>query len=109
MGMNSMKVFKAFFKRKETYLGIAAALLFQIIFFSVWLTAYDGIDERVDQLKIAVFNDDEQQYGKSIAETLEKEAPFQVEGVSHFKKALNEMNQRTWDNTEHFFRGRSEW
>lgn len=92
-----MKVLKAFFKRKETYLGIAVALLFQIIFFSVWLTAYDGIDERLDQFNVAVFNNDEQACGQSIAETLEKEAPFQVEEVNHFKEALNDMDHRKWD------------
>src|SRR5699024_1942989 len=55
-----MKSLKSFFMLRETYFGLAAALAFQVIFFIVWLTAYDGVYDRIDQLNVAVVIEDTQ-------------------------------------------------
>lgn len=95
-----MKSLQAFFKKKETYLGIIAALAFQMIFFSVWLTAYDGVMDRTDQLKVAVINED-QAIGEQISDMIEKEAPFDITQVHDFKKVQKEMDQREWNMVIH--------
>ena len=42
-----------------TFIGIATAFAFLLIFF-VWMTAYDGVTDRVNQLKIGLVNEDNQ-------------------------------------------------
>lgn len=87
-----MKVFKDFFKQKETLLGISAAIAFQLIFVTVWLTGYDGVDERTDQFTIGIVNEDTV-LGEKIADELEDKAPFHVtryEGLSQAKETLDE-------------------
>lgn len=73
-----MRVLRSFFKISETYIGIAAAIAFQLIFFTVWMTAYDGVTERTGNLKVAIVNEDVQ-IGKTITEQLKAALPFQVE------------------------------
>ncbi|HEX6594683.1 MAG TPA: hypothetical protein VF095_08845 [Bacillota bacterium] len=70
-----MKALKQFFKIRETYVGIAATLAYQIIFFSVWLTAYDGVFERTDQLKVALVNEDAR-LGEVVSKAIEEKVPF---------------------------------
>lgn len=90
-----MKTLKAFFQRKETYLGIAVAIAFQVIFFSVWLTAYDGVTERTSELKIGVVNEDET-YGKMITQLMEQNAPFTVSTIENLETAKKELDEREW-------------
>lgn len=90
-----MKTLKAFFQRKETYLGIAVAIAFQVIFFSVWLTAYDGVTERTSELKIGVVNEDET-YGKMVTQLMEQNAPFTVSTIENLETAKKELDEREW-------------
>lgn len=64
-----MHTLKQFLQKRETYLGLAAAIAFQVIFFIVWLTAYDGVYDRVDQIEVAIITEDEQ-IGGLVEETL---------------------------------------
>lgn len=91
-----MNVFKQFFKTRETYIGIAAVLIFQLVFFSVWLTAYDGVSDRIDHLKIAVINEDDR-FGKTIASTIVEEVSFQAAEIQTLEEAKNEMDLRKWN------------
>ncbi|WP_340084205.1 ABC transporter permease [Siminovitchia sp. FSL H7-0308] len=88
-----MKELKAFFKVRTTYMGIMAAIMFQLIFFSVWLTAYKGVQDRTDHLSIGVVNED-QKNEMDIAKELGQTLPFQVKQYSTFKKASREMDER---------------
>ncbi|BAQ09618.1 ABC-2 type transporter [Bacillus sp. OxB-1] len=45
-----MKGLKALLNVRGTYIGISAAILFQLIFFAVWLTAYMGVQDRTDPI-----------------------------------------------------------
>src|SRR5699024_9855957 len=91
-----MKALKSFFKIRETYVGIAAALAFQIIFFSVWLTAYDGVFERTDQLKVALVTEDAR-FGEVVSKAIEEKVPFDSVRVDDLDKAKTEMDERKWN------------
>ncbi|MBO1581736.1 YhgE/Pip domain-containing protein [Bacillus sp. XF8] len=91
-----MNTLKQFFKMPGTYVGIVVALAFQLIFFCVWLTAYDGVNERADQMKIAIVNQDTN-IGSKIAEGLQKNLPFQVTKEKSMEKAKEEMDEHVYD------------
>lgn len=91
-----MKSLKALFHIRETYIGIAAAIAFQVIFFSVWMTAYDGVNDRMDQLKIGLVNEDEQ-LGIEMTNQLEKQLPFQIQPYTSIENAKSIMDERQID------------
>lgn len=91
-----MDTLKQFLKRPGTYVGMLVALSFQLIFFCVWLTAYDGVNERVDQMRIAIVNEDVN-IGNKIAEGLQRNLPFQVKAERSVEKANKEMNDHVYD------------
>ncbi|MDA1603108.1 YhgE/Pip domain-containing protein [Bacillus wiedmannii] len=91
-----MDTLKQFLKRPGTYVGMVVALSFQLIFFCVWLTAYDGVNERADQMRIAIVNGDGS-IGSKMAESLQKNLPFQVKAEQSVEKANKEMNDHMYD------------
>lgn len=91
-----MKTLKQFFKHPETFIGIATAFAFLLIFFCVWMTAYDGVNDRTDKLKIGLVNEDEQM-GSMIAKEIVKNVPFEVKKYQSIDSAKKEMNQRNVD------------
>ncbi|MFK4428056.1 MULTISPECIES: YhgE/Pip domain-containing protein [Bacillus] len=91
-----MDTLKQFLKRPGTYVGMVVALSFQLIFFCVWLTAYDGVNERADQMRIAIVNEDGN-IGNKIAEGLQRNLPFKVKAEQSVEKANKEMNDHLYD------------
>ncbi|HDR3493027.1 YhgE/Pip domain-containing protein [Bacillus wiedmannii] len=91
-----MDTLKQFLKRPGTYVGMVVALSFQLIFFCVWLTAYDGVNERADQMRIAIVNEDGN-IGSKIAEGLQRNLPFQVKSEQSVEKANKAMKDRVYD------------
>lgn len=91
-----MNTLKQFFKIPGTYVGVIVALAFQLIFFCVWLTAYDGVNERADQMHIAIVNQDTNM-GSKVAEGLQTNLPFQVTKEKSMEKAKEEMNAHAYD------------
>ncbi|MDA1882429.1 YhgE/Pip domain-containing protein [Bacillus cereus group sp. BY10-2LC] len=91
-----MDTLKQFLKRPGTYVGMVVALSFQLIFFCVWLTAYDGVNERADQMRIAIVNEDVN-IGNKIAEGLQRNLLFQVKAERSVEKANKEMNDHVYD------------
>ncbi|MCC2386526.1 YhgE/Pip domain-containing protein [Bacillus cereus] len=91
-----MKTLKNFFKHRETFIGIATAFAFLLIFFCVWMTAYDGVTDRVDQLKVGLVNKDKQM-GTTIEENLEKNLPFKVKSYGSVAHAKEDMDERNLD------------
>ncbi|MEH7025413.1 YhgE/Pip domain-containing protein [Bacillus wiedmannii] len=91
-----MDTLKQFLKRPGTYVGMVVALSFQLIFFCVWLTAYDGVNERADQMRIAIVNEDGN-IGSKIVEGLQRNVPFQVKSEQSVEKANKAMNDRVYD------------
>lgn len=90
-----MKTLKQFFKHPETFVGIATAFAFLLIFFCVWMTAYDGVTDRIDKLRIGFVNED-----KQMGLMIEKEmmnVPFEVKKYQSINAAKKDMNQRELD------------
>ena len=88
-----MRLLKSFFKQKETLLGISAAIAFQLIFVIVWLTGYDGVDERTDQFTIGVVNEDAI-LGEEITNELKENAPFQITMFEELAQAEQRLDDR---------------
>jgi uncharacterized phage infection (PIP) family protein YhgE len=88
-----MRVLKSFFKQKETMLGIAAAIAFQLIFVIVWLTGYNGVYDRTDQFTIGIVNEDTV-IGKEITNELENSGLFQVAKFEKLSEAKQELDER---------------
>lgn len=84
---------KAFMKRPTTIVGIVTALMFQIIFSVIWMTGYNGVTDRVDQLRIAVVNEDAQ-FGQQIAANLVKELPFDMVQIDNLDEAKEQLDAR---------------
>src|SRR5699024_2768079 len=90
-----LETLKLIFKRKETYIGITAAIAFQVIFFAVWLTAYDGVFDRTEELHVAVNNEDEV-YGGKITEMLREHAACTISEVDKLVVGMEEMDERNY-------------
>ncbi|AYV72220.1 ABC transporter permease [Bacillus sp. PK3-056] len=95
-----MKTLKQFFKHPETIIGISTAVAFLLIFFCVWMTAYDGVNNRIDKLKIGLVNED-QQIGSMIEKKVVKNIPFEVKMYQSIDSAKKDMNQSKLDMVMH--------
>lgn len=91
-----MKTLKNFFKYPPTFIGIATAFAFLLIFFCVWMTAYNGVTDRVDQLKVGLVNEDKQM-GTTIEKNLKENLPFKVKSYGSVEHAKEDMNSRNLD------------
>ncbi|MEK4027007.1 MULTISPECIES: ABC transporter permease [Bacillaceae] len=91
-----MNALKYFFRQPETFVGILAAAAFQIIFFCVWMTAYDGVDERIENLQIGIVNEDTR-VGRTVEQNLARALPFKLEKYESLAKARVDMNKRHID------------
>ncbi len=87
-----MNTLKQFLQKRETYLGLAAAIAFQIIFFIVWLTAYDGVYDRVDQIEVAIVTEDEQ-IGAAVKKTLLETDVVQTQAYESLKEAKQALER----------------
>lgn len=88
-----MNTLRNLLKQPLTYVGIVTAIAFQLIFFSVWMTAYDGVEKRFDQLAISIVNHDAD-LGKSVTKGLVNDLPFKTSEENQLKQALSKMNTR---------------
>ncbi|REE77689.1 YhgE/Pip-like protein [Paenibacillus taihuensis] len=86
------QAWRAYWKIGQTKLAVIVALMAQMIFCIFWMTAYHGVLDRTDQLKIAIVNEDSD-FGARIADQLKASLPFQVEKLTK-EKALAELEQR---------------
>ncbi|BBH24392.1 hypothetical protein Back11_57370 [Paenibacillus baekrokdamisoli] len=84
---------QALMKRPTTMVGIITAIMFQVIFSVIWMTGYNGITDRTDQLSIAIVNED-QQLGQQVAGKLEKELPFQMSQIDNLEDAKRQLDER---------------
>ncbi|MBP1916109.1 YhgE/Pip-like protein [Lederbergia galactosidilyticus] len=91
-----MKSIQSFFKHKETYIGMGTALAFLVIFFCIWMTAYDGVMERTDNLRMGLVNEDKQ-LGTTIQEEITTQIPFEVKNYTSIEKAKKDLNRHELD------------
>lgn len=83
----------AFFRRPTTWVGIITAFMFQIIFSVIWMTGYNGVTDRVDNLRIAVVNEDPVM-GEAIAARLKEQLPFDIQALQSLETAQEELDKR---------------
>lgn len=88
-----LQALQAYFKKPATVIGIATAMMFQIIFSLIWMTGYNGVTDNVNQLKIAVVNEDPAM-GANIVEQLAGSLPFQLVKESSLDQAQDKLNER---------------
>lgn len=91
-----MKGLQALFRIRETYIGIFATIAFQLIFFTIWMTAYDGVNERTENLHVGLISEDTV-IGKELEGQLDELLPFHVKTYHSIDKAKNELNERNVD------------
>ncbi|WP_424767981.1 YhgE/Pip domain-containing protein [Paenibacillus sp. sgz302251] len=84
---------QAFMKRPTTWVGIITAFMFQVIFSVIWMTGYNGVTDRVDQLRIAVVNED-QQMGLSITSGFLQNLPFDMQQADSLDSAKQQLDER---------------
>jgi YhgE/Pip-like protein len=64
----------------------------QFIFCVFWMTAYDGVFDRTNHLKISIVNEDGE-FGKGIEQQLKSNLPFEMTSLSK-EDAMQELEQR---------------
>lgn len=84
---------QAFMKRPTTWVGLITAIMFQVIFSVIWMTGYNGVTDRIDQLKIAVVSED-QQMGQQISTGLLQSLPFNMSKIDSLADAKDQLNAR---------------
>ncbi|MBB4826744.1 putative phage infection (PIP) family protein YhgE [Sporosarcina luteola] len=87
-----MNALQALLRLRGTYIGVMAAVMFQLIFFSVWLTAYNGVQDRTHNLAIGMVNEDIK--AELIAEELQKNLPVETKQFHTLEEALDQLNER---------------
>lgn len=87
------QVFKAFLKLPTTKVGMMTAVLFQLIFTVVWMTGYQGINDRIDRLNVAIVNED-QTMGATITENLQQNLPVGVKTGMTLAEAQEMLQDR---------------
>lgn len=83
----------AMWKRPTTKIGIAAALMFQLIFSVVWMTGYDGITDRTERLSVGLVNEDPQM-GAIVTGSLQGQLPFEVRELTSLAEAERQLEAR---------------
>jgi YhgE/Pip-like protein len=73
--------------------ALLTALMFQLIFCVIWMTAYSGVTDNVNQLKLALVNEDAG-LGKAISEKLSQQLPFQTVTGDTREAALEKLENR---------------
>ncbi|GAA3405316.1 YhgE/Pip domain-containing protein [Paenibacillus hodogayensis] len=71
------KAWALYLKKPQTTVAVVVALMAQIIFCLFWMTAYDGVLDRTDRLKVAIVNEDGES-GRQIGQHLQDTLPFET-------------------------------
>lgn len=80
-------------KQPPTIIGVAVALLFQMIFAVVWMTGYDGMQNRTERLVIGIVNEDAR-WGEAIVRQLEDGLPVRVRELADPADAARQLEDR---------------
>ncbi|KAA2296407.1 ABC transporter, partial [Clostridioides difficile] len=52
-----LQALRTLFKKPPVIVGIVTALMFQVIFSVIWMTAYSGVNDRTKELTVAIVNE----------------------------------------------------
>ncbi|UQZ36043.1 ABC transporter [Paenibacillus sp. PK3_47] len=70
-----LQALRTLLKKPPVIIGIVTALMFQVIFSVIWMTAYSGVNDRTHELTVAIVNEDGAK-SQAIADTLAEMLPF---------------------------------
>ncbi|MFS0782742.1 YhgE/Pip domain-containing protein [Bacillus sp. 1P06AnD] len=86
--------FSAFLKNKMVIAAIFMAVFYQIIMMGSFMPGYSAIPKNIDDLHIAIVNDDPQ-YGKQISKQLKDSLPFkEIESNKTLKQSKKMLDDR---------------
>ncbi|OUS76673.1 hypothetical protein B1748_11300 [Paenibacillus sp. MY03] len=88
-----MKNILTLFKQKMVIGGIFMAVFYQIVFITIYMSGYGAMSDNLDQLSVAIVNEDEQ-YGKEIADSLGSQLPFKLITNVNLADAQQELDDR---------------
>ncbi|WP_274365456.1 YhgE/Pip domain-containing protein [Paenibacillus thermotolerans] len=83
----------ALLKQPAAKVGIASAVMFQLIFSIVWMTGYDGVTDNAANMKVAIVNDDAG-LGAKAAEGIGGALPFETVGADDLESAQQMLENR---------------
>lgn len=86
------QTFRLFFKERTTWVAVSAAIIFQLIFGAVWMTGYEGVAERMKQVRLAVVVQEGQL--ASLLEKLSDRSPIEVVRYKDIETAQYDLDFR---------------
>ncbi|WP_145414418.1 YhgE/Pip domain-containing protein [Paenibacillus xylanexedens] len=86
-----LQALRTLFKKPPVIIGIVTALMFQVIFSVIWMTAYSGVNDRTNELTVAIVNEDGE-LSKAIADRLAETLPFHTVANLSAAEALDQLN-----------------
>ena len=86
-----LQALRTLFKKPPVIVGIVTALMFQVIFSVIWMTAYSGVNDRAKELTVAIVNEDGEM-SKGIADSLAGTLPFHTVSNLSAAEALDQLN-----------------
>ncbi|MBT2290526.1 DUF3533 domain-containing protein [Paenibacillus albidus] len=87
------KALQALLKKPQTIIGIVTALMFQVIFSVIWMTAYSGVNDRASELTIAIVNEDGAR-AEELTSRLAASLPFHTVLTLSPEQAAGQLEQR---------------
>ncbi len=88
-----MKSVLTLLKQKMVIGGIFMAVFYQIVFIVIYMSGYGAMTDNLNKLSVAIVNEDEQ-YGKNIADSLASQLPFKLLTDVDLANAQEELNNR---------------
>lgn len=85
-----LRALRALLKKPPVIIGIVTALMFQVIFSVIWMTAYSGVNDRTKELTVAIVNEDGTQ-SQGIADSLAQTLPFHTVANLSSAEALDQL------------------
>ncbi|MBB6634325.1 YhgE/Pip domain-containing protein [Cohnella thailandensis] len=88
-----MKSVLTLLKQKMVIGGIFMAVFYQIVFITIYMSGYGAMTDNLNKLSVAIVNEDEQ-YGKEIADSLAAQLPFKLITDANLANAQEELDNR---------------
>ncbi|MCL6459000.1 MAG: ABC transporter permease [Gorillibacterium sp.] len=89
----SVQFIAKFLKQPIIIVGMITAILFQVFFSLIWITGYDHVTDRVDQLPIAIVNEDGAA-GQLITDGIAGSLKFQTDKKLTLNEAKDALEKR---------------
>lgn len=88
--------FKQFFKSRGVIASVFMGVFYAVAMLGIFLAGYSAIPGNMDQLRIALVNDDKGQAAKDIEKNLTKQLPFEVEQDVTYKTAQKGLEKNDY-------------